>query len=163
MSRVDHELSPIYDEESKALILGTIPSPKSREDGFYYAHPRNRFWMVLSDLYNIPLNTIEEKKNFLYKNHIALWDVLASCTIEGASDSSIHDMRFNKIEDLLLKTQIDTIFCTGKKAYTLYQKNIYPKTKIEAICLPSTSPANCAVKYDVLRKEYAQIKKHCFF
>lgn len=158
MDRVYHELGPIYTAESRVLILGTMPSPKSREVGFYYGHPQNRFWNLLGEVYNVELLTKEDKIAFLYQNKIALWDVIASCDIKGASDQSIHNVVANDIEGLLKKTNIQTIFCTGKKSYELYQKYIYPKTRMEATYLPSTSPANCSVSYETLLKHYSQIK-----
>lgn len=163
MNNVFHELKPIYDSESKVLILGTIPSPKSRKIGFYYAHPQNRFWKVMEDLFDESLHKVEDKINFLHRNHIALWDVLSSCIIKGASDASIAEENFNPIDELVKKTKIETIFCTGKKAYIMYQKHIYPKTKMEAFCLPSTSPANCAIHYEDLKEAYAKIKEYCYF
>lgn len=160
MTKVYHELEPIYNEKSKVLILGTMPSPKSREIGFYYGHPQNRFWKVLSLIFDVSFETKEEKIQFLLNKHIALWDVVSSCTIEGASDSTISDVVPNDIASLLDKTQISSIFTTGKKADALYQKYIYPKTHIKSICLPSTSPANCAVKEETLIEAYQSIVKY---
>lgn len=159
MEKVYHELSPIYNEESEVLILGSLPSVKSREVGFYYAHGQNRFWRVIGEIFESSFETKEEKIAFLLSKHIALWDVIASCNIKGASDQSIKNVVCNDIYGLLQKTHIKTIFCTGKKAYSLYQKYVYPKTKIEGTYLPSTSPANCAVSYEKLKESYIQIKK----
>lgn len=159
MEKVYHELDPIYNEKSEVLLLGSLPSVKSRELGFYYAHSQNRFWRVIGEIFSSSFETKEEKILFLLEKHIALWDVIASCNIKGASDQSIRNVVCNDIYGLLQKTNIRTIFCTGKKAYTLYQKHIYPQTEIEAIYLPSTSPANCAVSYENLKGEYMQIKK----
>lgn len=161
MSKVNHNFKPVYDNNSKVLILGTIPSVKSREEGFYYGHPRNRFWKIIADIFetNIP-NTIEEKESFLLKNNIALWDVLKSCDIEGSSDSSIKKPIPNDINNIIEKTNIKKIYTTGKKATELYNKYLYEKTKIESIYLPSTSPANQAISYDKLKKEYAKILEH---
>ena len=154
-----HPFNPIYDKDSKVLVLGSIPSPKSRELGFYCGHPQNRFWKVLSKVYDEPIpNTIEEKKTFVLKHHIALWDVVHSCEIVGASDSSIRNVVSNDIENLLLKTNIKYIITTGKKADSLYQKYTYKKTNIKSICLPSTSPANCAFKEERLIESYKIIK-----
>lgn len=152
---VYHEFEPYYDKKSEILILGSIPSPKSREQKFYYGHPKNRFWQVLASVFEdeVPLTT-EDKKNFLTKHHIALWDVLASCDIKGASDSSIKNPLVNDISIILNKCQIKAIYTTGKKAYNLYQKYIFPKIKQETIYLPSTSPANCRIKIEELIKEY---------
>lgn len=141
---VTHEFGPFYQQNSKVLILGSIPSKQSRIQGFYYGHPKNRFWKIIATVFNESLpNTIDEKKVLLKKHQIALWDVLASCEIHGSSDHSIENPTINDISSLLDKTQITTIFTTGRKAYQLYQKYCYPITNIEAIYLPSTSPANC--------------------
>lgn len=141
---VIHPLEPVFDENSRILVLGTMPSPKSRKYGFYYSHPQNRFWRVVSELYGSPLpQTKEEKTAFLLQNHIALWDVLKSCRIEGADDASIRDPLPNDISGLLAKTNILTIFTTGTKAATLYRRLCLKQTGIKAIALPSTSPANC--------------------
>lgn len=159
--KVLHELNPIYDENSKVLILGTIPSIKSRELGFYYAHPKNKFWKTLSLIYNeeLPI-TIEEKIIFLTKHNIALYDVLASCDIDSSSDSSIKNPVPNNLMPIIQNSKITTIFTTGKKAYELYQKYCYPETKIKGIYLPSTSPANCSKGIEKkLIKEYYKIKE----
>ena len=160
MKIVNHEFGPFYTENSKILILGSMPSPKSREEGFYYAHPQNKFWKVLSDVLEeeMPMN-IEDKKFLLKKYNIALWDVLNSCQIKGASDSTITDAKENDINSLLVKTKIKTIFVTGKTAYKFYNKLCLQNTKIPCIYLPSTSPANCSIKYDELKEKYLIIKK----
>lgn len=139
-----------------------MPSPKSREAGFYYAHPQNKFWRLLSDVFNekLPENN-REKKNFLSKHNIALWDVIESCNIEGADDSSIKDVKPNNISLILNAASIKAIFTTGKKATYLYKKLCYPETGFEAIELPSSSPANCRVKYEDLLKEYQKIREFC--
>lgn len=156
--RVTHELEPFYDENSKILILGSIPSPKSRELGFYYMHNQNRFWSVISYVFNDKMpNTIEEKKNFLIKNNIALWDVLESCQINGSSDSSIKDIVPNDIEKVLKVTKIRKIYTTGKTAYNFYNKYILNKVGIEAIYLPSTSSANAKMSFDDLVCAYSKI------
>ena len=141
---VQHTLQPFYDRHSKVLILGSMPSVKSREVGFYYAHPKNRFWKVLSLIYQEEIeDDITKKQAFLKKHHIALFDVIQSCEIQGSSDQSIQNVIPNDLQPILEKSQIQAIFTTGQKAYHLYQKYIYPKTKIKAISLPSTSPAYC--------------------
>lgn len=156
-----HPIEPFIKKNSKILILGTFPSPKSREFGFYYSHPQNRFWKVMSILFNTKTPvTIEEKKEFLSKHQIALWDVLESCTITGASDSSIKDPVPNNISAKLKDTEITHIFTTGLKAANLYKKYCYPNTKITATNLPSTSPANCAMKLDTLVDKYKIILKY---
>lgn len=161
MSKVNHNFKPVYDNNSKILILGTIPSVKSREEGFYYGHPRNRFWQIMADIFetNIP-NTIKEKELFLLKNNIALWDVLKSCDIEGSSDNSIKNPIPNDVNNIIKKTNIKKIYTTGKKATELYNKYLYKKIKIECIYLPSTSPANQTISYDELKKEYNKILEY---
>ena len=141
---VKHTLKPIYDKNSKVLILGSLPSVKSREVGFYYGHPKNRFWKTLEKVFNEQIgNSKEEKEEFLLIHHIALFDVIKECEISSSSDSSIKNVTPNNLNPILKKSQIKTIFTTGAKAHQLYKKYIYPKTKIEDIPLPSTSPANC--------------------
>ena len=157
---VNHTFPVCYQKDSKILILGSMPSVKSRELGFYYMHPKNRFWKVISMVLEeaIP-ETIEDKKEFLKRNKIALWDVIQSCEIKGSSDSSISKVIPNDIKSLLDKTDIKTVYVTGKKALELYQKYIYPTTNIDAIYLPSTSPANAVLKLDDLIEEYRIIKE----
>ena len=143
MSLVYHQIAPVFDRHSRVLILGSIPSPKSREFGFYYGHPQNRFWPLLSFLLKEALpHTNDEKKGLLLRNHIALWDVLASCDIKGADDNSIGEPVPNDIAWLLKQCPVTGIFTTGKKATELYQKLCYPHTGVESIYLPSTIPAN---------------------
>ncbi len=159
--QVKHVLKPIYTKESKILILGTIPSPKSREAGFYYGHPQNRFWQVLSIVLNEKFpETIQEKKDLVLKHHIALWDVLACCDIEGASDSTIKNPVPNDIKDLIDKTKISKIFVTGKKAEELYNRLCLKNTHMPCYYLPSTSPANCAVSFADLLQCYQIITKY---
>jgi hypoxanthine-DNA glycosylase len=162
MELVEHTIKPIYDENSRILILGTMPSPKSREFGFYYSHPQNRFWRVLSELLHEKLPvTNEEKTAFVLQNHIALWDVLQSCRIEGADDSSIKDPVLNDIAGLLAKTRIQAVFTTGTKAFSLYKRFCYRETHIPAIALPSTSPANCRhYNFERLKEEYSVLLKY---
>jgi len=150
-----HNISPIYNSESKILILGSFQSVKSREAQFFYHHPQNRFWKILATLFHhSPLTTIEDKKEFLLKNHIAVWDVIESCEIQGSSDSSITHVRVNDIQSLLHHSQIQFIFTNGKKAHQLYQKYCYPITKKDDICLPSTSPANAQYSLTQLLEEW---------
>lgn len=158
--KIIHPLEPIYDKDSRVLILGTMPSVKSREVAFYYAHPQNRFWKILSRVYNEEIGiTSDERKEFLIRHHIALFDVLKSCDIDGSSDSSIKNPIPNDLSEILNNSKIKTIFTTGKKAYNLYMKLIYPNTLIEAIYLPSTSPANSPKGIDdLLLREYSKIK-----
>ncbi len=153
---VEHTLKPIYDKNSKVLILGTMPSIKSRELNFYYAHPQNRFWRVLEKVFNIK---IIDKEKFLLDYNIALWDVISSCEIKGSSDSSIKNVIPNDINSLIKKTNIKYIFTTGKTAYNLYNKYLYESTRINAICLPSPSPANAKMSFLELEDKYNKIKE----
>lgn len=144
-NHVVHEFDPIYDEQSEILILGSLPSVKSREERFYYGHKQNRFWKVLAEIFGecVP-KEIEEKRAFLIRNHIAVWDVIAECDIIGSSDSSIRNVVPTDIEGLLERTNIRSLYANGATAYKLYMKYSFPLTKREIIKLPSTSPANAA-------------------
>lgn len=156
---VDHSgIGPVYDGRSKVLLLGTIPSPKSREAGFYYAHPQNRFWPVLARLFDeaLPART-EERRAFALRHGIALWDVLESCRIEGASDASIRDGRPNELSVILGAAPVRAVFTTGTTAHRLYQKLCVQSTGIQDIPLPSTSPANARWNLDSLIKAYRVI------
>ena len=153
-----HQIAPVFDERSRVLILGTMPSPKSRELGFYYGHPQNRFWRVMAQLFQSPFpQTTEEKRALMLKNRIALWDVLHACTIKGAGDASIRNAEPNDIAPILHAADIQAIFTTGTKAFALYNRHIRPVVGREAILLPSTSPANCAQSLDDLCNLYAAI------
>ena len=159
--KVVHKIEPIFTPSSKILILGTMPSPKSRENKIYYGHPKNRFWTVLSSILkeNLP-NTNLEKIELLKKYNIALWDVLHSCDIEGASDNSIKNPVPNDIKSIVDKSEIKHIFTTGKKALELYNKLCLENVGIEAISLPSTSPANFRYSAEKLIEEYSIILKY---
>lgn len=140
-----HSFEPVYDKASEILILGTLPSVKSRENNFYYGHKQNRFWKVLATLLKEPVpDTIEEKKAMLLAHRIALWDVIQSCDIKGSSDSSIKNVQPTDIGMILEKTNITRIYANGNKAGQLYKRYQFPVTGIEAMVLPSTSPANAA-------------------
>lgn len=140
-----HSFEPVYDKASEILILGTLPSVKSRENNFYYGHKQNRFWKVLATLLKEPVSdTIEEKKAMLLAHRIALWDVIQSCDIKGSSDSSIKNVQPTDIGMILEKTNITRIYANGNKAGQLYKRYQFPVTGIEAMVLPSTSPANAA-------------------
>ncbi|MDD3344467.1 MAG: DNA-deoxyinosine glycosylase [Sulfurospirillaceae bacterium] len=155
MHTVSHTFSPITTPHSKILILGTFPSVASRAEQFYYAHPQNRFWKVLSTLVCKPLpKSIDEKIAFLHANHIALWDVIQSCTIENSSDASIKEVIANDIETLLHQVPIEHIFANGAKAYQLYMKLSFPQTKRPILALPSTSPANAACSLECLIEKW---------
>lgn len=155
---IQHPIEPVFDKESNILILGSFPSVKSREEGFFYGHPQNRFWKVLAEIWkeSVPI-TIEEKKSFLLRNHIAVWDVIKSCDIEGSSDSSIKNVVANDIDVIISEANIKQIYVNGKKAQQLYQKYIYPMLQKEAICLPSTSPANAAWSLERLVQEWRKM------
>ena len=145
MDRIDHPFGPLFSENSRVLILGSFPSVKSREQQFFYGHPRNRFWKVLSALFQqeVPA-TVEQKKALVLENGLALWDSIASCVITGSSDASIRDVRANDLGVILDHCPIRKIYCNGKTSWNMYEKYIRPATGREAVCLPSTSPANAA-------------------
>ena len=140
-----HPIPPLYDENSKVLVLGSFPSVKSREAQFFYGHPQNRFWKVMAQLFDeeIP-QSIPEKRALLLRNHVAVWDVIHSCEIVGSSDSSIKNVTPNDLESIYRHTHIERIFVNGKTAEKYYKRYIEPNIGIPAICLPSTSPANAA-------------------
>lgn len=154
-----HPFPPLYDKDSKVLILGSFPSVKSREQMFFYGHPQNRFWKVVSAVLGdaIP-STIEEKNDFLHRNHIALWDVIASCDIIGSSDSSIKNVVANDLTEILTNADIKQIFVNGRTAEKYYNKYIRNKINREAICLPSTSPANAGWSVEKLVEAWKVIK-----
>lgn len=161
METVTHEFPPLFDKDSKVLILGTIPSPKSREQGFYYGHPRNRFWKVLAQVFDAPVpETIAEKKALALCNHVALWDVLASCSIQGAEDASIRDVVPNDMHVIFSQADIRAVFTTGSKATALYRRYCEPVCGIPCIGLPSTSPANCRMKDEELLEAYRKIREY---
>ena len=150
-SHISHEFSPVFDENSELLVLGSFPSVKSRVQGFYYGHPQNRFWKVLAAVCECEVpKTIEEKKHMLLKHRIAVWDVIESCDIIGSSDSSIKNVIPADIVGLLKKTKIVCIYCNGKTAGNLYDKFCKEHTGMEAVVLPSTSPANAAFSLERL-------------
>lgn len=156
--KVEHTFPPVYDKESEVLILGSFPSVKSRESQFYYGHPQNRFWKVMAQITGSSLPvTIEEKKKMLLKHHIAVWDVIRSCSIIGSSDSSIRDVVVNDFSELLEKAKIRKIYANGGKAYELYMKYAYQQTGREIEKLPSTSPANAAYQMERLCMEWRRI------
>lgn len=149
---IKHDFEPVYDSRSRILILGTLPSVKSREQNFYYGHPQNRFWKVLTAITkekDVPA-TIAEKKQFLLKHKIALWDVISECDIIGSSDSSIKNVVPTDLTRILKAAPIQRIYANGAKAYELYMRYSYEKTGREIIRLPSTSPANAAFQMERL-------------
>lgn len=161
LEQVIHDFQPIYNKESRVLMLGTMPSPKSREVGFYYGHPRNRFWKVVSDVCGEKLpETKDEKIDFALRNKIAVWDVLAGCEIKGAEDASIRNPVANDMNLIIKNADIRAVFATGQKAAQLYKKYCQKQTGLEIITLPSTSPANCSVSYEKLYEAYEMILKY---
>ena len=159
MTHVIHEIPPVYNKNSEILILGSFPSVKSREGQFFYHHKQNRFWKVLSAVVNDVLpETIDEKKEFLLRNHIAVWDVIASCDIEGSSDSSIKNAVPNNFSDILNAAPIRQIYTNGGTAYKLYHKYCEKMAGIKAVKLPSTSPANASYSLDRLIGEWNVIE-----
>ncbi len=160
MDRIAHPFPPVYDEHSRILILGSFPSVKSREGEFYYHHPQNRFWKVISAVFgqDIPV-TIEEKKELLLRNRIAVWDVIMSCEITGSSDSSIRNVVANDISFLLKETGIARIYANGGTAYRLYRKHILPNIRRDIIQLPSTSPANASCSPETLIRQWSCIRE----
>ena len=154
-SRVEHPIPPVFDCDSKILILGSFPSVKSREGEFFYHHPQNRFWKVISLLYQEALpSSIEEKKTFLLRNNVAVWDVIKECDITGSSDSSIKNVVPNDLNQILRTASIQKIAANGGTSYKLYMKHLYPITGQKIIKLPSTSSANAAYSLEKLVREW---------
>lgn len=154
-----HPIEPVYDHNSRLLVLGSFPSVKSREQGFFYGHPQNRFWKVTSAVFACKEpETIEEKRTFLLANGIALWDVIASCDIEGSSDSSIRNVIPNDLSRILSYAQITQIFVNGKTAQKYYNKYLKDVLGRDAVCLPSTSPANAAWSAERLIREWSILR-----
>lgn len=153
-----HTLEPIYNQDSKILILGSMPSVVSRKENFYYAHKTNRFWPIMENLFDVSLNNAKEKKSFLQNHKIALWDVIKECDITSSSDASIKNVIVNDIENILENSSVQCIFCTGKAAYQLFLK--YFKVDIDVIYLPSPSSANASLTLKDLTNHYQIIKKY---
>jgi len=157
--REQHTFAPVYDEFARVLILGTMPSVKSREVGFYYGHPRNRFWRVLAGVFNehVP-DDIEGRKDFLRGHRVALWDVVASCEIIGSSDASIKDVTANNIKKILDNSSVSRIYANGRTAEKLYLRHVRPITGMDIKVLPSTSPANAAASLEELIRAWSVVK-----
>lgn len=155
---IEHNFDPVFNAQSEILILGSLPSVKSRENNFYYGHPQNRFWKLIAALCHAEVpQTIEEKKKLLYDNGIAVWDVIAKCDIIGSSDSTIKNVVPNDIRIILEHAPIKRIYANGGKAYELYMHYCYPECKREIIKLPSTSPANAAFSMERLLTVWSDI------
>lgn len=156
--RIFHTFEPVYNSQSRILILGSFPSVKSRENHFYYGHPQNRFWKVVAGVLGVKVpETIDEKRAMLLEHGIAVWDVIESCTIHGSSDSSIKDVVVNDFSEILSNSKVERIYVNGGKAYELYERYAKAKTGIPAIKLPSTSPANAAWKVERLMEAWKTI------
>lgn len=159
--RIIHPFEALYNENSKVLILGSFPSVKSREVSFFYGHPRNRFWKVIPALFGEeePV-TIEKKKELILRRNLALWDSIHSCEITGSSDSSVKNVVPNDISKIIGNSKVSKVFCNGALSHKMYMKYIFPDTKIEAVKLPCTSPANAAYSLDKLIEEWKIIKEY---
>lgn len=158
--RVRHPIAPVYDKDSKILILGSFPSVKSRETMFFYGHPQNRFWKVLSAIFEEKLPvSIEEKKTFLLHNHVAVWDVIGKCDIKGSSDASIENVQANDLSLILDHCDIRQIYVNGRTAQKMYDRYIKDQIHRDCIALPSTSPANAAWSLEKLIGVWKQIKE----
>lgn len=157
---IKHPIPPLYDKNSRVLILGSFPSVKSREAQFFYGHPQNRFWRVTSAVFNEPVpQTVDEKKAFLLRNHLAVWDVIGACDIKGSADSTIRNVSPNDLRIILDASDIEEIFVNGKTAEKYYNKYTKDITGRPAICLPSTSPANAAWSVERLVEAWQRIKR----
>ena len=157
---VIHPFEPIYSNTSKILILGSLPSVKSREKNFFYGHPQNRFWKVISGLMNesVPVD-VEAKRELLLKHDIAIWDVIQSCDIKGSSDSSIKNVTPTDLASIVEQSRITKVFCNGKTSGKLYEKYQSKRVGIDAMILPSTSPANAAYSLERLMDAWRVIKE----
>ena len=153
---VIHPFDPLYNADSRILILGSFPSVKSREQNFFYGHPQNRFWKLMAALFGTDVpSSIPEKKELILSHHLALWDVIHSCTITGSSDASIRDVQANDLRIILDHAPVEKIICNGQKSFQMYQKYIEPEIGREALCLPSTSPANAQWSLERLQEAWA--------
>ena len=159
-THVVHSFGPVFDENSRILILGSVPSVRSREMGFYYGHPQNRFWKVMSALLQeeIP-DDIEGRRSAMLRHGIALYDTVYSCDIRGSSDSSIRNIVPTDISEILNGSSILHIFCNGQRAGSLYRKYHLTLTGAERTVLPSTSPANAAWSLDRLIEAWSAVTK----
>ena len=162
LTHIVHPIAPFYDASSKILILGSFPSVKSRESRFFYGHPQNRFWKLMIMLFGeeqLP-QTIEEKASLLRRHHIAAWDSIHSCDIKGSSDSSICNVEPNDFSAIFETADIRQVFTNGKKSHEIYTRYCLPQTGREAICLPSTSPANAAWSLERLARAWSVILEY---
>lgn len=154
-THVVHPFEPCFDQNSRILILGSFPSVKSREMGFYYGHPQNRFWKVMEALGGCVIEaSVEARREFLLQHHIACFDVIRECDILGSSDASIENAQCTDISMILQNSKITKILTNGKTSHRLYRKMMYAITGIEDVCMPSTSSANAAVSLEKLIEVY---------
>lgn len=154
-----HTISPVWDGDCRVLILGSFPSVRSRETGFFYGHPQNRFWRVLAAVYGeAPPGDVPQKTAFLLAHHLALWDVVASCDIDGSADGTIRKTVPNDIAPLLAAAPIRSVFTNGATADRLYRRFLLPVSRISAVPLPSTSPANAAWSLERLAGAWAAVR-----
>lgn len=156
---IKHPIPPLYDENSRILILGSFPSVKSRETAFFYGHPQNRFWRVLAAVFDCDVpKTVEQKKKLVFDNGLALWDIIGGCDVQGSSDSTIKNTVPNDLSVILDNADIKMIFANGRTAEKYYNKYTKPITGIDIECLPSTSPANAAWSFERLTESWNKIK-----
>ena len=158
-NRIEHPFGPLFSKDSRVLILGSFPSVKSREQQFFYGHPQNRFWKVIAALYGEETpKDIPQKRKLILSHGLALWDSIASCVITGSSDASIREVRANDLRIILDHCPIARIYCNGRKSHEMYQKYIQPDLGREAVCLPSTSPANAQWSLEKLTEAWSAVK-----
>ncbi len=159
VQRIQHPFEPLFSDNSRILILGSFPSVRSREQNFFYGHPQNRFWKVIAALYGTEVPaSVSEKKALILGHGLALWDSIASCTVTGSSDASIRDVRPNDLRIILDSSPIERIYCNGQKSFEMYARYILPKIGREAVCLPSTSPANARWSLEKLIAAWSVLK-----
>ncbi len=155
---IQHPIPPLYDAQSRILILGSFPSVASRAGKFFYHHPQNRFWSLMASLLDEPApESIEEKTAMLRRHHVALWDSAASCEIEGSADAAMRDVTPNDLSPIFAAADIRAVFCNGTAAWNIYHRYIEPQTGLPAVRLPSTSPANAAWSLPRLRESWQVI------
>ena len=156
---LSHPFPPVYDENARVLILGSFPSVKSREQGFFYGHPQNRFWRVLAAVFGDPFpETVPERRALLLRRGVALWDVVAACEITGSSDASIRGAAVNDLRPILEAAPIRAIYVNGQTAGKLYKRFDEPLLGRPAVILPSTSPANAAWSLERLAEAWRVIR-----
>ena len=159
---IKHPLSPLYSSQSKLLILGSFPSVKTREYGFFYGHPQNRFWPLMEQLFRVELSTnIEERRKFLLNHHLAVYDSIYQCDIIGSSDASIQNVLPADLAPIFQTADIQQVFCNGATSFKYYKKYHAKQSGITGVQLPSTSPANARYRLDDLLKEWSVVLNYC--